>query len=77
MGYIDRAQENARVAAKAAAFDKQQQQMREQDMYNRGANDISAEVERQIRLRNSGYNNPSINYNQPSQLGLATTLTGI
>lgn len=78
MSYIQRAQQNAEVAAKAAAFDKQQQELREQGMYAKGANDISSEVERQIRMRNmySPSSPSAYTINPTSQQGLATTLTG-
>lgn len=51
MGYIDRANQNAEVAAKAAAFDRMEQERKAQDYYARGANDISAEVERRISMQ--------------------------
>lgn len=64
MGYIDRANQNAEVAAKAAAFDKMEQERKAQDYYARGANDISAEVERRINMQ------------RPQTLGEARVLDG-
>lgn len=78
MGYIDRAQENARMAAKAAAFDKMELEKREQAMYSQGANDISTEVERQLRsmYSNNGSDMSGRNIYNAGHSGLAQNLVG-
>lgn len=51
MSYIEKVKQNKVTAEKAAAFDRLQQEMRDQDLYNMGGNDAYASVERELMRR--------------------------
>lgn len=71
MSYIEKARQNRITAEKAAAFDKMQQDRREQDVYTRGSNDAYSSVEQELLRRAERQAMPAVlqtSYGSPSGL---------
>ena len=70
MSYIEKAKQNKMNSEKARAFDKLQQEQREKQIYDTGANDTVAELEMAIMKRQQQ------NQQQPYAEGLAAAQLG-
>ena len=69
MSYIENAKQNQMNAEKARAFDKLQQEQREKQIYDTGANDTVAELEMAIMKRQQQQQQPYAEGLAAAQLG--------